>query len=52
MTLTVAATPSAFTNAGEIITFAYTVTNTGNVPIQTFKITDNKVIGPNILSGL
>jgi len=43
MTMTVTANPAFFSNPGDVITFTYEVANTGNVPIQTFKITDNLV---------
>jgi hypothetical protein len=43
MTLAITANPMFFSNPGELITFTYQVTNTGNVPINSYTITDPKV---------
>lgn len=43
MTMVITAAPSVFSNPGEVITFTYTLENTGNVPITLYEITDPKV---------
>jgi hypothetical protein len=43
MEMVVTAKPTFFTKPGQVITFTYEVSNTGNVPITSFTITDTKV---------
>src|SRR5262249_33079358 len=38
-----AASPLTFTAAGQVINYSYTLTNTGNVTINTIAVSDNKV---------
>jgi uncharacterized repeat protein (TIGR01451 family) len=38
--------PASYGAAGETITYAYLVTNTGNVALHAITVTDNKVSGP------
>lgn len=50
------ATPTIFTREGEIVTYTYTVTNTGNVPLtNSTQVVDDKINGGNpflILDGI
>ena len=43
LSLTKIAKPTTYTSVGQKITYTYTVTNTGTVPIKNIKVTDDKV---------
>ena len=42
LSLTKTADPTTFNAAGQTITYNYTVTNTGNVPVSGIAVTDDK----------
>jgi chitosanase len=43
LTLSKSASPTTYNKAGQVITYTYTVKNTGNVPISSIAVSDSKV---------
>ena len=41
---------TSFTAAGDKLDYTYTITNTGNVSLTDFSVTDNKIAAPNIVT--
>ncbi len=45
MTLTKTAAPSSYDSVGDVITYTYTIANTGNTNLTAITVTDNKIVG-------
>jgi uncharacterized repeat protein (TIGR01451 family) len=51
LTLTKSATPSTYDAVNQVISYSYTLKNTGNVTLSgTFSVTDDKIVAPNTVS--
>jgi uncharacterized repeat protein (TIGR01451 family) len=51
LSLSVVASPTTFSNAGQVIAYAFTVTNNGNVAITSVALTDSRISGISCPAG-